>query len=478
VHLGEIHELIFDETYYVKDGYTLTQQGVEMNWPEEPNPAFEAGDVNSYEDTGSYVVHPSLGKWVIGLGMMLLGADNPWGWRFSIAMVGGLSVLLIARIGRRLLRSTGLGLIAGLLFAIDGLAITMTRTSLLDGVLMIFVLAAFGALLLDRDQHRERLAVMAMRFRSGDETAPPLGVRTGFRYWRLIAGILLGMSCSVKWSGIYFLAVFGILTVLWDWWARRRIREQRWLENGLFRDAIPAFFAMVGTSLVVYVASWSGWFASSKGYFRTWAAQNGHEDANPVTQALISLWHYHTEAYSFHIGLHSEHPYMSDPRGWLLMLRPTNFYYRTYDYGEMGCQVAKCSAQILSVGNPLIWWLGAASVVVCLLAGLLWRDGRALAALSGIIGGYLPWLMYMDRTIFTFYAIAFEPWLILCLTYVFGLAIGPPGADRDRRMAGTVLVTSLLVLIVLISAFFWPLWTGEVIDNSQWRWRIWLPGWS
>jgi dolichyl-phosphate-mannose--protein O-mannosyl transferase len=129
VHLGEIHELIFDETYYVKDGYTLTQQGVEMNWPEEPNPAFEAGDVNSYEDTGSYVVHPSLGKWVIGLGMMLLGADNPWGWRFSIAMVGGLSVLLIARIGRRLLRSTGLGLIAGLLFAIDGLAITMTRTS-------------------------------------------------------------------------------------------------------------------------------------------------------------------------------------------------------------------------------------------------------------------------------------------------------------------------------------------------------------
>jgi dolichyl-phosphate-mannose--protein O-mannosyl transferase len=116
--------------------------------------------------------------------------------------------------------------------------------------------------------------------------------------------------------------------------------------------------------------------------------------------------------------------------------------------------------------------------VVCLLAGLLWRDGRALAALSGIIGGYLPWLMYMDRTIFTFYAIAFEPWLILCLTYVFGLAIGPPGADRDRRMAGTVLVTSLLVLIVLISAFFWPLWTGEVIDNSQWRWRIWLPGWS
>ena len=46
--LGTIEELIFDETYYVKDGYTLTQEGVEMSWPEEPDPAFEAGDVDSY----------------------------------------------------------------------------------------------------------------------------------------------------------------------------------------------------------------------------------------------------------------------------------------------------------------------------------------------------------------------------------------------------------------------------------------------
>ena len=85
--LGGVTELIFDETYYVKDGYTLTQEGVEMSWPDEHDRVFEAGDVDTYEDSGSYVVHPSLGKWVIGAGMTLLGADSPWGWQIGRAHV-------------------------------------------------------------------------------------------------------------------------------------------------------------------------------------------------------------------------------------------------------------------------------------------------------------------------------------------------------------------------------------------------------
>ncbi|EWS80531.1 membrane protein [Brachybacterium phenoliresistens] len=475
--LGSIHELIFDETYYVKDGYTLVHNGVEMNWPDDPDAAFEAGDVDSYEDSGAYVVHPSVGKWVIGLGMLALGGDNPWGWRISVALLGALSVLMLARIGRRLFRSTGLGLIAGGLLAIDGLHLTHSRTSLLDLVLMFFVLAAFGALLIDRDQFRQRLAEATARVITTGERLSPWGAAGGWRPWRLSAGVLLGLACSVKWSGLYVLAVFGIMTVLWDWWARRRVREKRWLVGGLVRDAIPAFFAMVGTALVTYVASWAGWFASDKGYFRHWAEENGHAGGSPILNALRSLWHYHQEAYAFHVGLDSEHTYQASPFGWLLQIRPTNFYYRSYDYGEAGCQVAKCGAQILSVGNPLIWWLGAIAVLVAVVLGLVWRDGRAWAALSGIIGGYLPWFLYLDRTIFTFYAVVFEPWLILCLVYVMGLIIGPRDGDRERRLAGTLFVGSVLTLIVLVSAFFWPIWTGQTIPLEQWRWRMWLPSW-
>ena len=192
--LGTIEELIFDETYYVKDGYTLTQEGVEMSWPEEPDPAFEAGDVDSYEPEGAYVVHPPLGKWLIGAGMMLLGPESPWGWRISSALLGSLAVLMLARIGRRLFRSTTAGLIAGLLLAVDGVGLVHSRTSLLDPFLMFFALAAFGALLIDRDRFREHLALVSARMHAGAELAPRLGISGGLRPWRLLAGLLLGME--------------------------------------------------------------------------------------------------------------------------------------------------------------------------------------------------------------------------------------------------------------------------------------------
>ena len=42
--LGRPHQLVFDETYYVKQGYTLLQVGYDAAWPDEPNPSFEAGN--------------------------------------------------------------------------------------------------------------------------------------------------------------------------------------------------------------------------------------------------------------------------------------------------------------------------------------------------------------------------------------------------------------------------------------------------
>ncbi|WP_304502214.1 dolichyl-phosphate-mannose--protein mannosyltransferase [Brachybacterium sp. FME24] len=476
--LGAIEELIFDETYYVKDGYAISQEGVEMSWPEEHDPVFESGDVDTYEGTGSYVVHPPLGKWLIGAGMMVLGPDSPWGWRLSAAVLGAVAIPMLVFIGRRLFRSTTVGLIAGLLLAIDGMHLVHSRTSLLDPFVMFFALAAFGALLIDRDRFRERLARETARLHANAVLAPALGVSGGSRPWRLVAGVLLGMACSVKWSGLYVLAVFGIMTVLWDWWARRAVAQKNWLLGGLVKDAIPAFFATVGTALIVYISSWSGWFASSVGYNRQLAEAEGSATGWGFLDSLLSLWLYHRQAYEFHVGLDSDHPYEANPLGWPVMLRPTNFYYRSYEYGENGCEVAECASHILSVGNPLIWWLGALAVLATLVIAIMRFDGRAWAALAGIAAGYLPWLLYMDRTIFTFYAVVFEPWLILCLAYVLSLVIGSARADPERRLAGGLFAGSLLVLIVLVSAFFWPIWTGQVIDLDQWKFRMWLPSWS
>src|SRR5690606_32519398 len=150
--------LVFDETYYVKEGWSLASLGWEAAWPEEPNPAFEAGDVSSYDTAeAEYVVHPPVGKRMIALGMRLLGgAQDPAAWRIASAVIGILAVFLLVRIARRLFASTALGLVAGLLLAVDGEAIVHSRTGLLDQFLMFWVLVGFGCLVLDREGARRR----------------------------------------------------------------------------------------------------------------------------------------------------------------------------------------------------------------------------------------------------------------------------------------------------------------------------------
>ncbi|WP_026217974.1 phospholipid carrier-dependent glycosyltransferase, partial [Embleya scabrispora] len=149
-NLGKPRAVIFDETYYAKDGWSLLKLGYEGTWPKEANDQILAGRTDTLQTQGSYIVHPPIGKWTIALGEQLFGL-TPFGWRFALAVLGTLSVLMLCRIGRRLFRSTLLGCVAGLLMALDGLHFVMSRTSLLDLVLMFWILAAFGCLLIDRD---------------------------------------------------------------------------------------------------------------------------------------------------------------------------------------------------------------------------------------------------------------------------------------------------------------------------------------
>ncbi|MGO2862969.1 MAG: phospholipid carrier-dependent glycosyltransferase, partial [Brevibacterium sp.] len=62
------HRMIFDETYYVKDGYSVFTFGYERAWPEDADDSFNAGDPSVIEPDPEYDVHPPLGKWIIGAG--------------------------------------------------------------------------------------------------------------------------------------------------------------------------------------------------------------------------------------------------------------------------------------------------------------------------------------------------------------------------------------------------------------------------
>jgi dolichyl-phosphate-mannose--protein O-mannosyl transferase len=156
---------------------------------------------------------------------------------------------------------------------------------------------------------------------------------------------------------------------------------------------------------------------------------------------------------------------------------------------------------LTGIPNPLLWWGSVAAVLVVLVGcGIaLWRRRRlavdaALPAdraplpftgspwaitvvLTGVAAGYLPWLLYPERTTFFFYTIVLTPFLVLALVSVLGAVLGRATDSTARRRIGSGLVVAFVTMCVLVSAFFLPLWWGTPIPLEFLRLHYWLPSW-
>jgi dolichyl-phosphate-mannose--protein O-mannosyl transferase len=477
VNLGTPNAVVFDETYYAKDAWALLRFGVEHKAIDEHDPIMlAAGDnwrtVAGFTDQGSFVVHPPTGKWVIATGEYLFGV-SPFGWRFAVAVLGTLSVLMIARIVRRMTRSDLIGGIAGLLLALDGIHIVMSRTGLLDMALSTFVLAGFGALVLDRDRTRRRLAMIGGESETiWARVAQRFGPGLGIRPWRLTAMALLSLAVSVKWSALWFIAIFMLMSLLWDVSTRRTIGVSRpWLAT-LAKSAPIVLVTSIAMLVFVYLLSWSGWFLSTTGWGRTWA---DNKDPSVVPNALRSLVDYHRQAWNFHVNLQSEHSYQSNPISWPLMTRPTSFYYESIKDGSLGCPTDHCAQEVLALGNPIIWWAALLAIPYQLWNWITTRDWRSGALLAGIAAGWLPWMLYLNRTVFTFYTVIYVPFVVMAiaLTIMKLLQRKPP---QQQRLV-IALIALYLIAVIAAAWWFYPIWTGEVIPYDKWRLRMWMPTW-
>jgi dolichyl-phosphate-mannose-protein mannosyltransferase len=479
------HAISFDETYYAKDAWSILQHGVEWQYVKTPanpdlaNQLIMAGHTTglfapcSGTGCGEYVVQPEVGKLMIAIGEALFGL-NPLGWRFSSAVFGTVAILLVCRIARRMTRSTLLGCIAGLLMSLDGLEFVLSRTGILDIFLMTFMLAAFGCLVIDRDVSRDRLAGLLARGVEAGGAASPGGPRLGLRRWQLACGVLLGLAVGTKWIAAWYIVAFGGLFLAWEIGARRAAGLGSYL-RGALREAVWLPLTFVAVPLAVYLASWSGWFATGTGFYRDYAQQHGVNI--PVISPLYSLFEYHLQAIGFGLGLNTPHPYQSQPWDWLLMTRPVAFYAQCYT-GPANFQACPKGTvaweqEVLALGTPAIWWGSILALLFCLGWWLLHRDWRAGAVLLGVVAGWAPWFPLVTRTKFYYYALEFEPFLILSLVLGLGLILGPARASAVRRSVGAGVVGAYLLSVLLMFWYFYPILAAKVITYQDWWGHIW-----
>jgi len=368
-----------------------------------------------------FIVHPPVGKWLIAGGIKLFG-DSEFGWRIASAVFGTLLILLVARLVHVLFYSPLLTALGAALMALDGLLLVHSRTALLDLFLTFFTV--LGVLLWHRNRH----------------------------IW---AGIAFGLAIGCKWSAIYFVAVIALISLY-------RILIAHDIRKSV--KPIAAKFAQYGLIPVfVYMLTWTGWFVSDRGWSRQWS-----------TNPLLSWLHYHSEMLNFHTGLTQTHPYQANPWSWLIMGRPTSFFYAT----PKECGAKDCAQEVLALGTPILWWVGtiALAVVVGYLIKSLTQhriDTSATIVVIGFAAGYLPWFAMQQRTVFTFYAIVVQPFLILAIVYCAKLVLD----SGLKPVVSQSIVGGVFALIVLCFLFFFPLFTAQVIPYEDWRLRMWFESW-
>ena len=368
-----------------------------------------------------FIVHPPVGKWLISSGINLFG-DNEFGWRFASAVFGTLLILLFARLVHVLFYSPLLTALGAALMALDGLLLVHSRTALLDLFLTFFTL--LGIFLWHRNRH----------------------------IW---AGIAFGLAIGCKWSAIYFVAIIGLIAVY-------RIVVASDIRKAV--KPIVAKFAQYGLIPVfVYAMTWTGWFVSDRGWSRQWS-----------TNPLLSWLHYHSEMLNFHTGLTEEHPYQANPWSWLIMGRPTSFFYAA----PKECGAKDCAQEVLALGTPILWWVGTIALAVVVgywIKSLIHHrvDAAATIVIIGFAAGYLPWFAMQQRTVFTFYAIVIQPFLILAIVYCAKLLLD----SALKPVVSQSIVGGIFALIVLCFLFFMPLFTAQVITYEDWNLRMWFESW-
>ena len=487
VNLDQPHRLIFDETWYVKDAITLNHFGYETKWNDGANASIESGKTDVYTSNAAFVMHPELGRWLIAFGLRLFGAGSSLGWRFSAAVFGVALVALVYVIAIELFKSKLWALVAAFFMAIDGHAIVLSRTGILDIFLAVFVAAGFYCLLRDRRESRNELIRRAQERSFGvvDSRHPGQGsdfLQLGIvwrRPWLIGMSLMLGAACAVKWSGVYVFAFFIVYLIVSETLLRRQLGEKFWLTAGVPSQGLAIAVMSLPTTLAVYLSTYAGWFASSNAWGRNWADLPGNAATGLwawVPRPLQSLWHYHVDQYNFSINLTTPHAYQANPLTWLFAIRPTAFWYTYCDTVKTDCPTANGNLlTIVALGNPYIWIPAAVAAIYLLVRFIRTRDQIAGLLLLGLGAGYLPWMLYINRTVFQFYSIVFLPFTVMILVYT--LRIWLRSRSEEAKAQTRVLLIFFIIVVTAISVFFLPLWIGSWIPYWYWKAHMWIPSW-
>jgi len=446
--------LIFDEKYYQREAYTLLVAGYELQWPAEGDPQ------TLYLDQPAFSAHPPFGKWVIAFFMNLAG-DAPAAFRIASVVCGIVLVIAIMFAVYLMTKKLVWANVAGLLIAVDGLAVGMARIAMLDGIMTTFIFIGFVFALL--------------HFRSRTQGQPFRVART----WLLPAGLFFGLAIATKWSALAFLLAFALIAVAFEFRLFTPAGGTARIPVRIFRS-VGVTSQLLVPATAAYLTSWAGWFSGLYSY-GSYLEDYPSLTMPPYLAWLPLEWHpfilHHIDMATQVSSISGFHYALSDAWQWPLMIRPTLFAYDLMPAGSAGCDLSvDCVVAWSTLSNPLLWYPAIAATLVLIWVFAMRRGLWEALILGGILAGFLPWLV-IQRNEYFYYAIAILPFLVMALVLVISRFYESVSTSQRPKLKRGLIV-GFVGAATLCGLFFLPMALHTPMPAWFWDVHIWLPGWG
>jgi dolichyl-phosphate-mannose-protein mannosyltransferase len=407
------------------------------------------GKFISAYSTGEYYfdIHPPLGKLIIAGFGDLFGFEPAFSFasigdrfpdrtylslRFLPTLAGTLLAPVIALLVLALGLSATAALFVGSLVALDNALLVQSRLILLDPFLLLF---GFGALL------------CYARWRGGE--------RLGYLF---AAGALGAGAVSIKWTGLTFLAIIGLLEAYELVRRWRRPDTARLLRIGLALGVLPLliYASVFAVHFSLLPRSGQGDAFMTPAFQARLAGNRFADDPAVEPKGLLgSIVELNGEMYRSNKRLDATHPYSSQWYSWPLMTRPI-FYW----VSDM--------SRIYLLGNPVVWYGSTVALLLALIA-LVRRSGRRDRLLWLLMGAYafnlLPFVG-IGRVMFLYH---YFTALIIALI-MWGWLI-------DRAKIKPRMLLALLGLALVAFVYFAPLSYGLPLEPQAYEQHVWLSSW-
>ena len=416
----------FDELHYVPSGYSLYVYGYVLQWFNLEDIGYSAKE--GWEQFGSLTPHgdilsnshPPLGQYLIGF-FVQFDPLNPLMWRLSSAIFGFLTVVLVMLIVWQILRKHAWVLTAGLFTALSNLNVAMSNIGILDIFLTFFTLLGTYFSIVYIQKLRQNVS------------AEKYLIFTVFAF---------SLAVSVKWSALYYIAVFAVTILI-----HQIVMLMK--NNGFALSAMVKLLSRnVAYFIVIPVMYFLIWLPSIINYYVNVKGETFFNSVKFWFDFQINQYYALSE-------LSSGHAYSSNALEWLWVARPIRF---TVASGGGDGLISVLSA----MPNLLLWFSGLVAVIwlsVYLIVRRNFNDGKVFIVL-GFFAGWAPWLLYHDRTIFQFYTIIFEPYMIVALIIMMAV------------LKAKIVNMTLSLLIVTTSVVFYPISSGMPISPQNFAYNF------